>query len=78
MVNPRLGAPLEVAVSLGEGAEARGGTATVLTHDDCHAHNTFDAPDTVAPRPVPVEASGRAFKITLAAQSVTALSLRLG
>jgi alpha-L-arabinofuranosidase len=77
LVNPRLGTPLEVAVTLRDGAEARSGTATVLAHDDCHAHNTLDAPETVAPRPAPFEAAGRAFTVTLAPQSVTALSLRL-
>jgi alpha-L-arabinofuranosidase len=78
LVNPRLGTPLEVAVTLRDGAEASAGTATVLTHDDCHGHNTVDAPETIAPWSFPVEALGRAFTITLRPQSVTAVSLRLG
>jgi alpha-N-arabinofuranosidase len=77
LVNPRLGAPLEATVALRDGAEARGGTATVLTHDDSHAHNTFDAPESVEPRSAPVEASGRTFTVTLAPQSVTAVSVRI-
>ena len=77
LVNPRLAVPLEVEVTLRDGAEARDGAATVLTHEDCHAHNTFDAPETLAPRSSPVKASGRQFTLTLAPQSVTALSLRL-
>lgn len=77
LVNPRLSAPLEVEIALGDGAEARDAVATVLTHPDCHAHNTFEAPDTLAPRSAPMEASGRQFVVTLAPQSVTALSIRL-
>jgi alpha-L-arabinofuranosidase len=77
LVNPRLGQPVEVSVSLGDGAEVRGGTATVLAHDDCHAHNTFTAPEVVTPREATVQASGRAFTLTLAPQSVTAFSLQL-
>ena len=77
LVNPRLAIPLEVEVTLRDGAEARDGAATVLTHEDCHAHNTFDAPETLAPRSSPVKASGHQFTLTLAPQSVTALSLRL-
>jgi alpha-L-arabinofuranosidase len=77
LVNPRLGQPVEVSVSLGDGAEAREGTATVLTHDDCHAHNTFDAPEAVTPRSSLIQVSGRTFTLTLAPQSVTAYSLQL-
>jgi len=77
LVNPRLGRPLEVTVRLKDGGEARGGSGTVLTHDDRRAHNTFDAPETVAPRPTPVEARGREFTLTLAPQSVTAVSFRV-
>jgi alpha-N-arabinofuranosidase len=78
LVNPRLGRPLEVAVCLRDGPEARGAAATVLTHENCRAHNTFDAAETVAPRQAKVAATGREFTLTLAPQSVTAVSLELG
>jgi alpha-N-arabinofuranosidase len=77
LVNPQLGRPLEVAVTLRDGGEAREATATVLTHDDCHAHNTFDAPEVLAPRPMSVTVRGRSFTVTVPAQSVTALSMRV-
>jgi alpha-N-arabinofuranosidase len=77
LVNPRLGQPLEVRLTLKDGAEAREGSATVLTHDDRQAHNTFDAPATIAPRPAPLDARGREFTVTLAPQSVTAIRLRV-
>lgn len=77
LVNPRLGRPLEVAVSLRDGVTARGGTATVLTHADCHAHNTFDAPEVLTPHTAPVTVSGSQFTVTLAPQSVTALAVQL-
>jgi alpha-N-arabinofuranosidase len=78
LVNPRLGAPLSVEIELRDGAEAREGNAIVLTHADCHAHNTFDAPETLVPKQEAVAAAGRKFTVTLAPQSVTALTLRLG
>jgi alpha-N-arabinofuranosidase len=77
LVNPRLGEPLEIEVALRNGAEAREGAATVLTHEDCHAHNTFDAPETLVPRNASVKASGGRFTIDLAPQSVTALAIHL-
>jgi alpha-N-arabinofuranosidase len=77
LVNPKLGRPLEVAVTLREGGELREASATVLSHDDCRAHNTFDDPEVLAPRPAPIPASGRTFTVTVAAQSVTALSMRV-
>ena len=77
LVNPRLGQPLDVSASLGVGAEVRSANATVLTHDDCHAHNTFDAPEAVTPRSIPIQVSGRTFTLTVAPQSVTAFSLQL-
>jgi len=78
LVHTRLGQPLEVQVQLRGGAEAREGAATVLTHEDCHAHNTFEAPGAVVPQPMPVKAAGRSFALTLPPSSVTALTVRLG
>jgi len=77
LVNPTLGTPRAVEIELRDGAEAQGGTATILTHPDFQAHNTFDAPETLAPRQETISATGRKFTVTLAPQSVTALSLQL-
>jgi alpha-N-arabinofuranosidase len=78
LVNPRLGEPLPVEVQLRDGAAAREGSATVLTHHDCHAHNTFESPETLIPREEKLMVNGRQLTLTLAPQSVTAVSLRLG
>ncbi len=77
-VNPAIGAPIEATIDL------RGATATgtaeevILTHADIHAHNTFDAPETVtlsAPRQVAL--AGDRFTHQFAAQSVTRLTIPL-
>lgn len=79
VVNPRLGAPVEAAVALHGGAAVRAATETVLTHADPRAHNTFDAPDTVAPTaPRALDLAGRVFRHRFAPQSVTRLTLALG
>ena len=48
------------------GGEAVSGQATVLTHSDIHARNTFDAPDAVKPRTEAWSPSGRTPKFTFA------------
>jgi alpha-N-arabinofuranosidase len=78
LVNPRLGQPLAVEVALRDGAEAREGSAVVLSHEDCHAHNTFDDPERLVPQKAPLEVAGSRFTVTLAPQSVTALTIRVG
>jgi alpha-N-arabinofuranosidase len=55
-------------------AEAR---ATVLTHTDPQAANTFDAPDAVRPTALKAELSGGSVAINLPPQSVAAVQLRL-
>jgi alpha-N-arabinofuranosidase len=77
VVNPRLGEPQEVTVHLRDGGSARQITERVLTHADIHAHNTFEAPDTVAPREERVETTGREFTLILPAASVTAVEVEL-
>jgi len=78
VVNPAIGTPIEATIAL------RGATATgtaeevILTHADIHAHNTFDAPETVtlgAPRQIAV--AGDRFTHRFAAQSVTRLTIPL-
>lgn len=47
LVNPHATLPLDVSIDLG--VRPRSAQASVLTHDDLAAHNTFDAPDTLRP-----------------------------
>jgi alpha-N-arabinofuranosidase len=76
VVNPDVSQPREAEIHL-LGAEAASGQATVLTHTDIHAHNTFDAPNTVQPRTESWSPAGRSPKFTFAPASVTLLQLKL-
>ncbi len=76
VVNPDVQQSRETEISL-LGAESVSGTATVLTHADIHAHNTFDNPDTVRPRTGNLQSTGRSFRYTFAPASVTRLQLQL-
>jgi alpha-N-arabinofuranosidase len=78
VVNPRIGEPVEAAIHLRGDATAARARATTLTHPDIHAHNTFDAPDTVTlagPQTLPI--SGGSFRYVFAPQSVTRLAVTL-
>jgi alpha-N-arabinofuranosidase len=77
LVNPSLDGPLELGIQLA-GATAREARATVLTHADMRATNTFAAPDQVAPKPLPVNVSGSGARLRLPGQSVAALEFRIG
>jgi alpha-N-arabinofuranosidase len=59
------------------GASAKSVKATVLTHTDLHAHNTFDAPRAVEPRGEALTASGSEFSVRIAPASVTKLEIEL-
>ncbi len=78
VVNSRIGEPVEAAIRLLGDAQVVEGRETLLTHSDIHAHNTFDAPDTVRlsdTHGVPL--SGRVFSHVFAPQSITRLELKL-
>lgn len=60
------------------GASARSGRATVQTHADIHAHNTFEHPDAVHPTEEPANASGSHFTWAFKLASVTKLEIELG
>ena len=68
---------METAIELRGAGEAKSATASVLTHHDIHAHNTFDEPDTVAPVEEALSISGKVLHHTFPAASVTALSISL-
>ena len=76
VVNAHATSAVEADVEVRQ-AEWRGGSVLTLTDDDIHAHNTFDAPDAVAPAEERSEASGSRFRYTFPPASVTAFRLRL-
>jgi len=59
------------------GARLREGRATVLTHPDMHATNTFERPNEVALAALAVQVSGDTATITIPKQAVVAASLEL-
>jgi alpha-L-arabinofuranosidase len=75
VVNPHATLPVEAAIDL-RGGNLHESTATVLTHEDVTAHNTFDAPETVAPLAVRGD-GGEVGAWTFPAASVTVLRARL-
>ena len=76
LVHSHASEPLEVEVRL-KGGEAASVRQVVLTHEDLNAHNTFDAPDVVAPVASATESRGRAFRVALAPASITRLDVTL-
>ena len=65
-----------VTVELLGGATAQSGTARVLS-GEIHAHNTFDAPETLAPQNVALNVSGTTFTVTLPPATVFAAGIKL-
>lgn len=59
------------------GATIRSAAATVLTHTDIHAHNTFAERDVVAPKTQTLEVKGAPAKFVFPPASVTKLTLSL-
>jgi alpha-L-arabinofuranosidase len=76
VVNPNVkeASTTEVVV---RGAHIRSAAATILTHSDMHAHNTFSAPETVAPRSQAAEVRDGSLHFQFPAASVTKLVLQL-
>jgi len=77
VVNPHADEPVETTIELRGAGEAKSASVSVLTHDDIHAHNTFDEPDTVAPVDETLSVNGKVFHHIFPAASVTALSISL-
>jgi len=76
VVNPHVSQPRETEISL-LGGEAISGKATVLSHTDIHAHNTFGEADVVRPRSEDWKADGRNVHYTFPPASVTLLEIQL-
>jgi alpha-N-arabinofuranosidase len=76
VVNPDVAQAREASIDLLGGGMASG-TATLLTHSDTHAHNTFDTPDAVRPRTEALKGSGSSIRYSFAPSSVTLLQIKL-
>jgi alpha-L-arabinofuranosidase len=76
VVNPHATEPRECALSV-RGAHIRDGRGIVLASSDLRAHNSFDHPNALAPRDVPVSVHSGALVQTFPPASVTRLQLTL-
>ena len=77
LTNPSLQDGVVTRIRLAGGARLLEGRATVLTHEDMHATNTFERPDAVGPAALPTQVSGDTATITIPKQAVVAVALRL-
>jgi alpha-N-arabinofuranosidase len=75
-VNPSVMDARETEIAV-PGARIKTASATVLTHDDIHARNTFADRNVVAPRAAAVNINGSAARFSFAPASVTKLTLTL-
>ncbi len=66
--------PLEIEVNLG-GVTAKSAVGETLTAPKVDSVNTFDAPDTVAPKPVSAKIQGGKLALQLEPRSVTVVSI---
>jgi alpha-N-arabinofuranosidase len=67
--------PLETAIEV-RGAAIKTAAVTLLTHEDLHAHNTFDQPSLLAPQSAG-QLRGDALRWTLPPASVTRVTMSL-
>jgi alpha-N-arabinofuranosidase len=77
LTNPSLQDGVATRIRLTGGARLREGRATVLTHPDMHATNTFERPSEVGLASLAVQVSGDTATLTVPKQAVVAVSLRL-
>jgi alpha-N-arabinofuranosidase len=77
LTNPSLQEGVTVRVRLAGGALLREARASVLTHEDMHATNTFNRPDEVRLAPLPAPVSGDAATLSIPKQSVVAVTFLL-
>jgi len=76
VVNPHVSEAREAQV-LVRGAKMRSAAATVLTHADIHAHNTFAERNVVTPKGQSAEVKGDVLNFQFPAASVTKLTVQL-
>jgi alpha-N-arabinofuranosidase len=78
LTNPSLEAAVSTGLRLEGGGRVAEARATVLTHEEMAATNTFGDPDNVTLAGLPVEVRGGAARVTIPRQAVVALDLRIG
>ncbi len=76
VVNPHVSEVRNSRVTV-RGAKIKSASATVLTHSDMHAHNTFNDRNVVVPKEKAVSGGGDEIHFEFPAASVTKLSVRL-
>ena len=76
VVNPHVSEARDTQISV-RGAKFRSGAATMLTHSDIHAHNTFAQRDVVTPKTQSAEVKGDTVTFRFPAASVTKLAIQL-
>ena len=77
LTNPSLQERVTTRIRLSGGARLRDARATVLTHEDMHATNTFDKPNEIGLTALAVQVSGDAATVTIPTQAVVAISLEV-
>ena len=78
LTNPSLDAALSVRLRLSGGARATEARATVLTHQDMRATNTFAEPGVVKPAAHPVRAVADAVELTVPKQAIVLVECEIG
>lgn len=76
VVNPHVSEPRDTQITV-RGAKLKSAMATVLTHSDIHAHNTFDQRNVVTPKEQSAEIKGDVLNFRFPAASVTKLAVQL-
>jgi alpha-N-arabinofuranosidase len=76
VVNPDVNDARDTQVAV-RGAKIKSATATVLSHADIHAHNTFAEKNVVVPQTQSVGTNGDAMTFRFPAASVTKLAVQL-
>jgi alpha-N-arabinofuranosidase len=77
LTNPSLQDALATRIRLSGGASLREARATVLTHPDMHATNTFEKPNEVALAVLATQVSGDTATVKIPKQAVVAVSLQI-
>ncbi len=77
LTNPSLQEAVVTRIRVSGGAGLREARATVLTHDDMHATNTFEKPAEVGLADLPARVSGDTATVTIPKHAVVAVSLQL-
>ncbi len=77
LTNPSVQDPLVTRIRVAGGAGVREAHATVLTHEDMHATNTFESPHEVGVVDLPASVSSDTVTLTIPKHAVVAVSLQL-